>query len=235
MQTFSKLPKEDFSPLLHQRKASVTEKMIEKNQKKEPEIKNQHYSKYVLGDDINGIEEHNISKELEFKIKLETPEEINLKKKNMFAENQEKIYGQSGTNPGIIVKKTYEIMKLLKIKFFFRNSIHKKTLSISYTPNILQTEARLFDKNHSQKLFSKEQSRFLNEENRKSTLSLRYSFKTLKGFSSSNLSKPNQDSFIASPNFSKSINQYLFSICDGHGPEGHLVSQFIKEEFPSKY
>ena len=79
-----------------------------------------------------------------------------------------------------------------------------------------------------------EQNRFINEEIKKNhNISIRYSFKTQKGFFVNNPNKPNQDSFIASPNYSKDANQHLFAICDGHGPEGHLVSQFIKEKFPS--
>lgn len=46
--------------------------------------------------------------------------------------------------------------------------------------------------------------------------------------------KNNQDNFIAIPQFSNNVKYNLFSICDGHGINGHLVSSFIKDNFPSK-
>ena len=39
----------------------------------------------------------------------------------------------------------------------------------------------------------------------------------------------NQDNFIIKANLQGTKGMYLFSVCDGHGEEGHLVSQFIKD------
>ncbi|KAL4452856.1 hypothetical protein ABPG74_002421 [Tetrahymena malaccensis] len=44
--------------------------------------------------------------------------------------------------------------------------------------------------------------------------------------------KKNQDNFIIHPNLNKMPNRYLFSVCDGHGVNGHEVSEFIKKTFP---
>ena len=41
----------------------------------------------------------------------------------------------------------------------------------------------------------------------------------------------NQDSIIIQANLMKVRGQYLFGICDGHGQYGHLISQYIKENF----
>ena len=40
--------------------------------------------------------------------------------------------------------------------------------------------------------------------------------------------KVNQDSFIIKSDLQAVPGQYLFAVCDGHGPAGHLVSQLIK-------
>ena len=39
----------------------------------------------------------------------------------------------------------------------------------------------------------------------------------------------NQDSVIIKPFFQNIRGQYLFAVSDGHGPEGHLISDFLKE------
>ncbi|KAL4481939.1 hypothetical protein ABPG74_008028 [Tetrahymena malaccensis] len=44
--------------------------------------------------------------------------------------------------------------------------------------------------------------------------------------------KTNQDSYIVFPLFCNSKQKFIFSVCDGHGTNGHLVSQFIKKKLP---
>jgi serine/threonine protein phosphatase PrpC len=48
-----------------------------------------------------------------------------------------------------------------------------------------------------------------------------------------NTGKPNQDSYIISPNINKKSWQHYFGVCDGHGVFGHLVSAFIKNQLPT--
>ncbi|CAG9316883.1 unnamed protein product [Blepharisma stoltei] len=58
---------------------------------------------------------------------------------------------------------------------------------------------------------------------------------TYKSRTGESLGKPkvfNQDSFIVKSGLKGVKGQYLFGICDGHGPAGHEVSRFIKEKFP---
>lgn len=64
-------------------------------------------------------------------------------------------------------------------------------------------------------------------------ISFLYSSRTKKGFLANNPKKFNQDNFIALPNFTIEQPSHLFSVCDGHGENGHLVSYYIKENFPS--
>ena len=44
--------------------------------------------------------------------------------------------------------------------------------------------------------------------------------------------KNNQDSFIIIPHFNGIKGQYIFGVNDGHGHNGHHVSNFIAEKLP---
>jgi serine/threonine protein phosphatase PrpC len=61
---------------------------------------------------------------------------------------------------------------------------------------------------------------------------MRFSYRTKKGYIPSNPSKVNQDSFIITPNINSKTWQHFFAVCDGHGPLGHHVSNYIKNSLP---
>lgn len=44
--------------------------------------------------------------------------------------------------------------------------------------------------------------------------------------------KPNQDSYVTAPNLNNQSWLHYFGVCDGHGPNGHLVSSYIKKSLP---
>lgn len=60
---------------------------------------------------------------------------------------------------------------------------------------------------------------------------LRYSTRTLKGFMSSKPSKVNQDNYLIYPHIGRKAFSHFFTVCDGHGSNGHLVSSLIKNGF----
>jgi len=45
--------------------------------------------------------------------------------------------------------------------------------------------------------------------------------------------KQNQDNYFMKLKFMNDKNMNLFGVMDGHGQDGHLVSQFIKSHLPS--
>ena len=45
--------------------------------------------------------------------------------------------------------------------------------------------------------------------------------------------KVNQDTYFCFTNFCSKYNQTFLGVCDGHGPEGHLVSGYLREILPS--
>lgn len=47
-----------------------------------------------------------------------------------------------------------------------------------------------------------------------------------------NQPKPNQDSHIILKNFCNIEGLWLFGVCDGHGVNGHLISDFVKKHVP---
>ena len=53
------------------------------------------------------------------------------------------------------------------------------------------------------------------------------------GNEKSGMSKTNQDSFISKTNIKGLNNFNIFGVLDGHGPEGHLISQFASEFIPN--
>ncbi|KAL4439608.1 hypothetical protein ABPG74_004010 [Tetrahymena malaccensis] len=68
-------------------------------------------------------------------------------------------------------------------------------------------------------------------------IDITHSFRTKKGVMSSNPKKQNQDSFFMSEKMSnKDYDQiYFLGVMDGHGTNGHFVSQFIKNNIIEEY
>lgn len=64
-------------------------------------------------------------------------------------------------------------------------------------------------------------------------LNMRFSFRTRRGYMPTNPNKQNQDACIISNNINKKSWQHFFSVCDGHGVNGHHVSGYLKQNFPT--
>lgn len=62
----------------------------------------------------------------------------------------------------------------------------------------------------------------------------KFAFATTVGFIPGNPYKQNQDSFILAPNLSQVQGLHFFAVCDGHGLNGHYVSNYIRDKLPSK-
>ena len=56
---------------------------------------------------------------------------------------------------------------------------------------------------------------------------LKYSYRTLKGVQLSNPDKTNQDSLLIKTQLNNKPNSSMFAVADGHGLNGHHVSQYI--------
>ena len=62
----------------------------------------------------------------------------------------------------------------------------------------------------------------------------KFAFATSCGFQPNNPNKRNQDSYILKPNMMDQLGLHFFSVCDGHGVDGHEVSKYVRDNLPSK-
>ena len=62
----------------------------------------------------------------------------------------------------------------------------------------------------------------------------KFAFATSVGHQPGNPNKPNQDAYVLVPNMLSQLGLHFFSVCDGHGVNGHHVSAYIKEHLPRK-
>jgi len=58
-----------------------------------------------------------------------------------------------------------------------------------------------------------------------------YSVRTRQGWIPGQ-KKVNQDSFIIEKNFANLKDLWMLGVCDGHGAQGHLVSNYVKVNLP---
>lgn len=84
------------------------------------------------------------------------------------------------------------------------------------------------NKDHIKKVLNTQDSQ--NKVNTGPTLS--FSVRTRKG-KSANSNKINQDSFITQMNYHGKESQHLFGVYDGHGVNGHLVSNYMSSNLPA--
>ena len=60
---------------------------------------------------------------------------------------------------------------------------------------------------------------------------LSYAVKTKQGYIPGQ-KKTNQDAYIVLNNFANIRDHWMMGVCDGHGLQGHLVSNFVKVNLP---
>ena len=57
-----------------------------------------------------------------------------------------------------------------------------------------------------------------------------FAYLTKAGKTSDGNYKTNQDNFFVVKNFAKIENLWYFGVCDGHGQNGHMVSEYVKNK-----
>ncbi len=60
----------------------------------------------------------------------------------------------------------------------------------------------------------------------------KFSFATKGGIALHNPYKQNQDSYLTNPHILQLRHCHFFSVCDGHGHNGHDVSGLLKHRLP---
>ena len=61
---------------------------------------------------------------------------------------------------------------------------------------------------------------------------MKYSYRSRKGHTPNNPSKPNQDAYVIATNLNQQTWSHYFGVCDGHGALGHKVSGYLKQSLP---
>ena len=74
----------------------------------------------------------------------------------------------------------------------------------------------------------------INNYNKSKGFVKNYDVVSRPGKDSSGLTKTNQDSFVCKSKINNINNFNIFGVLDGHGPDGHFVSEFISEFIPSQ-
>jgi serine/threonine protein phosphatase PrpC len=84
---------------------------------------------------------------------------------------------------------------------------------------------------------SKRRTQSMNTDDISNTVNFisRCLYKTRVGQVNGRNKKENQDSFIIHSNLENNPSCYLFSVCDGHGVNGHQVSRYLKKSFVSEF
>lgn len=63
----------------------------------------------------------------------------------------------------------------------------------------------------------------------KDNIAIYAGFRTTKGYHPKKPEKSNQDRMLIMSKFNNAPNQWVFTVLDGHGTDGHKVSQFIRD------
>lgn len=67
------------------------------------------------------------------------------------------------------------------------------------------------------------------EEEKEPSIAIFAGFRTTKGYHPKKQDKPNQDRMLITSKFNNADYQWVFSVLDGHGVDGHKVSQYVRD------
>ena len=136
-------------------------------------------------------------------------------------------------SPQIISKKNSKNFKTenknKKIKFSLirNNSISSRTSS-----NIIHKE--YLNQVNSKSNSSQNTTLLTNKEEKINKTIIKFNSLCKKGFSGPGIEKINQDNFYIFENFLNNKDQYFFTVCDGHGINGHFISKYLINNLPLK-
>ena len=146
---------------------------------------------------------------------------------NSYSNNNRPFQGFYSKSPDISKLRSYENKSnLLSNKNFFNNYNPIKNGDFDNSPNKLY-------RGHSQdNILNRNNYSYNYNSNRKKNKIESYSSSTMAGTNGYGITKTNQDSFIIKVDKNNNNeDEYTFGVFDGHGAEGHLVSQAIKQFF----
>ena len=124
----------------------------------------------------------------------------------------------------------------LKYSFFnnnYQNDINKKKNFNFYNYMKFNPNNNIYNKvdNYKLGILNRNNLNFFNITQNNSSILTQYRSESLPGFLFDQNPKINQDSFLELPNIFGNKNFHIFAVFDGHGENGHLVSQFISNNY----
>ncbi|EGR34564.1 protein phosphatase 2C, putative [Ichthyophthirius multifiliis] len=133
-------------------------------------------------------------------------------------------------NHNPIFQKHQQLILILNTFKYIQNTILDKTKKLfKFKKQKINFLVIILFKNRIEKTQSQQQ---LQPNLLKQQQKIKYSIKTKPGLTIQKIQKINQDSAILNPKNLSGLNLNLFAICDGHGLNGHLVSQLISKVLP---
>ena len=178
---------------------------------------------------IKKINKNNQINNSTFYYRIKSPS-INIKNKITLNKNNSQI--NNNQSPQIISKKNSKNFKTenknKKIKFSLirNNSISSRTSS-----NIIHKE---YLNQVNSKSNSSQNTTLTNKEEKINKTIIKFNSLCKKGFSGPGIEKINQDNFYIFENFLNNKAQYFFTVCDGHGINGHFISKYLINNLPLK-
>ena len=145
--------------------------------------------------------------------------------KNRMNLRSKKLVNSEASNLNKIDKKD-PYFKLEKVKNLSSTSFDPSSVSVQHQKISKSSHFR----NKSQSADIRKPKQVLNPLNKQITFAVR----TKKGMNG-NSKKMNQDSFTAVLNFRENAREHLFGVFDGHGTNGHLVSNFLSSNLASTF
>ena len=122
--------------------------------------------------------------------------------------------------------KTENKNKKIKFSLIRNNSVSSRTSS-----NIIHKE---YLNQVNSKTNSSQNTTLTHKEEKINKTIIKFNSICKKGFSGPGIEKINQDNFYIFENFLNNKDQYFFTVCDGHGINGHYISKYLINNLPLK-
>ena len=122
--------------------------------------------------------------------------------------------------------KTENKNKKIKFSLIRNNSVSSRTSS-----NIIHKE---YLNQVNSKTNSSQNTTLTHKDEKINKTIIKFNSICKKGFSGPGIEKINQDNFYIFENFLNNKDQYFFTVCDGHGINGHYISKYLINNLPLK-
>jgi serine/threonine protein phosphatase PrpC len=151
--------------------------------------------------------------------------------KNKILNNNKNINSQNRSPPTLSKKNSKNFKSEIKEKRLKASLIRNNSASSRTSSNIIHKE---YLNQVNSKTNSSQNTTLTHKDDRINKTIIKFNSLCKKGFSGPGIEKINQDNFYIFENFLNNKEQYFFTVCDGHGINGHFVSKYLINNLPVK-